>query len=568
MVLLKPEDIVFDPRGFNFEDETLSEFDSLDQDIQSNAGSSSADFSEFQAPSAIQESSADFSEFEAPKADFSEFQAPEGDRSQEKKESAILREQKRKGIDFSFLDEGLLTKFGDVGQSISKGIGGFLGTEALGGAIGDTVLEAGELAEDVSHMTLTGELREREEFKGAETLAKGIGGAAQIATTFAAPGVGGAAKTLGGALLKSAGTGLVGGALTGASEELAETGSFENVGEEALFGGLTGLAFGAFLGGGSKLAGNIIKKIGNKGLINKLKQGVALTDDELARINPILEKNQKGIQELVMPKATARVIDKARGKGLVSRPKQSKISKKLLGEADRVIKPDVHQKRIKDTVSDELPELIGKKDIDIFDAGNKISKRIEDIAKDLSPKTTKVRVSKKELIPIYGEAEELSNKYLKNSLYQGKEKMIQAELNSFKKTLDTLGDNPSLEDIRQIRIKYDKTVDASVKNFDPSVKESRSKELLKSMWLDQRRLVNDKFHDLAEKNISDIDTRKMFGKMSDLFDADSNISTKVGMKSLKGKSGLFSKKNFFKLALGSVITGGAGGLGISRLTGN
>lgn len=414
------------------------------------------------------------------------------------------------------------------GRFLNEDIGGLIGTKQLGNLIGKQILEGRELVRDIKDYRKTGKVRDRKSMVTNEDFIKGIGGGAQLATLGLGGVAGAGAKTALGRLAVGAKTGAGVGATEGFASGLADTGKLSGALKRSAIGATIGAPIGAIPGG--------VSGIGMARKAMKARAGKITAD----KILPVANKSE---------------IQKRAAQGLIETENRGLIGRTLLGNKSKIVATPEEQ-RIASTVNKYTKISPADNDPKLM---NKISEASRGLVNRVRPELKRVRFDPNSVEPIRDKSKQQLNKYFSDPEFTGLENVIKKENERFLSFIDDIQKNgKDLNDLWELRIKFDKTVKNSIKNFDPSANPNTKKELLQQMWLDQRALLNDEFHNLA---IGKVKSKEALSDLRDLIKASDNIKTRVNRNTLKPQEGLLSLPNLRRIGAqyGPAAIGGASG---------
>lgn len=266
-------------------------------------------------------------------------------------------------------------------------------------------------------------------------------------------------------------------------------------------------------------------------------------------------EQQKIVEEKISPKLTAKTKEQIVKEGLVSQPKQGKLSKLLFGEKAPTVEAS---KRIKQAAKTVKSQIKNADKLDDFTLQQKIDAKVGTVAKDLSPKLKKIELSKDAVPKIKSEWNTLKNKqaadfnaldYKTGTMQKDFGKVLEKATSSIR---DASGKfrYKNMDDIWDIAKGYDKSIPSSIKDALPNSGLAWAK---RQAWIENRNLLRD----FIKSNSGE--AKEAFGIMHDLMTASENIVER-GF-STKATSGLLRPRNL-AIGAGALV---AGKIGLGRL---
>ncbi len=295
----------------------------------------------------------------------------------------------------------------------------------------------------------------------------------------------------------------------------------------------------------------------------------SVTDKFKSTPNP--EEEISSIQDTISPKLNAKEVKTAISEGRVTRGEESK----LFGKQPDVIAPSEDVTRAAQTIHENIPGAADMNDAQLHSAlQDHISDTAESLRGDMQNVPVKPNVTGK-VIDTWKDIKAAQVEEPEFDAFAGSAKS-QAKFESYLKKLnwDITDESGSfktptpktLDDIWQTRIDYDNSIPSNVKSAtDLSAPQLQWQ---KSMWLQNRSILNDAIHDTA--SVLGDTSRDAFSKMSDMYSASNNILSKAKID-LTGAAGGSKVGGFLKshptaakvLKYGAVAGGTAAGIPIA-----
>ena len=303
---------------------------------------------------------------------------------------------------------------------------------------------------------------------------------------------------------------------------------------------------------GLKTAGGVAKNVGGKvakgakeGFEKQaVKQGVKKAEKEAVK-----NAGKVGeLEDIIMPKMTSKELNKASLEGRVTRGAESKLTGKAKDfvDASETIKKDADLIRNKIKGFDKLDdqELSSKVDLEGNKIFNKIKPEMEKVELKADSINKKVKVWDKIKKQQAGDPdfEAFGGKKLQSN--------FENVLNEIKKGSQGTGGKfrkKNLNDLWELRQKYDKLVPDRIKNAD-SLSDSRA-QYQKDVWLENRRILNDIITDTSNEMGSS--TAKAFEEMSAFKRIRQNIAGKTKLE--KEEIGLTGKAKKKLIGTGTTV---------------
>ena len=413
---------------------------------------------------------------------------------------------------------GRLQKFeNDVIKPTMGAVGGFLGTKTLG--------------EQVAHggMALAGSERGKENF----STKKLVGGALSTASNFLA--VGAAAKGAKGLLkVKPYAQGALAGGMAAGGGSLEKGEDLKEAAEKAK----TGATIGAALPIAGKLIGSADKPI--RGLI-KRKQAKKIA------------KNSAKVEEFIAPEQTKKEVGRALKRGLL---KTGRNKGRIGGVEEGTIELSDDLKLARDLIAKD----VNKADLqDFSQTFKKIGEMISKKDEKLIPELQKVALSQKYKGSLLSGMDDLFARQAQDVNFDLNPAGYTRLQKNFRKVVEDLTNKKqvTLDDIRQARIAYDKSVKSTVKEASSEIGSSDSLILQKEMWLQNRNYLNQ----ILKESTGEVGgvVSKEFKEMSALIRAQENMVPKA-KEYLKGEPGMLRKflEENSKVIIGGSLIGGVG----------
>lgn len=219
----------------------------------------------------------------------------------------------------------------------------------------------------------------------------------------------------------------------------------------------------------------------------------------------------------------------------------------LTGKAKDVVLPDATLRRAQDVIEREIPDFS-----DSFKLSDDIETLTTKKAKELKPQLQSVKTTDEGREYLVSEWETLKELQKSSELWDDFPTSNAKFQNKFQGFVDEALEADNLDDLWDIRKRYDDIIRQTIKNPSPSA--SPSIQAKNEMWLQNRSILNDIIEGTADD--LDVAVRGTWDDMSALYDARNNIISKARID-LKGKQGLINPRNSIKFLLGA----GAGAAG-------
>ena len=254
------------------------------------------------------------------------------------------------------------------------------------------------------------------------------------------------------------------------------------------------------------------------------------------------------LEDVIMPKMTSKELNKASLEGRVARGKKSKLTGKAkdVVDASETIKKDADLIRSKIKGFDKLDDqqLSSKVDLEGNKIFNKIKPEMEKVELKADSINKKVKIWDKIKKQQAGDPdfEAFGGKKLQSN--------FENVLNEIKKGAQGAGGKfrkKNLNDLWELRQKYDKLVPDRIKNAD-SLSDSRA-QYQKDVWLENRRILNDIITDTSNEMGSS--TAKAFEEMSAFKRIRQNIASKTKLE--KEEIGLTGKAKKKLIGTGATV---------------
>lgn len=276
------------------------------------------------------------------------------------------------------------------------------------------------------------------------------------------------------------------------------------------------------------------------------------------------QADTQSIANTIAPKLNSAEARNAISEGRVTRGDQSFIFGKqpdIVRQSDEVNQAaSTIQRTIPDAAKLNDAQLLPKLDVEIGKVAKNIKGDMQKVPIKLS--TTGQVVDTWKALKTTQEAEPEFDGFTGSAKFQKKFESYLKNLNW--DITDTSGKfkaptPKTLDDIWQTRIDYDNSIPANVKNATPN--SAPSLQWQKTMWLQNRAILNDAIHDTAS-GLGDT-SRKAFSDMSDMYLAKQNILSKAAVD-LEGKPGMLPSNKKQLLKWGLSVGGGLIGLDVLK----
>jgi len=302
--------------------------------------------------------------------------------------------------------------------------------------------------------------------------------------------------------------------------------------------GLVNIADAIGLAGGAKFAMKGAKELGEEVVETSVKNTVKSVDElgEFAeKVSPPLIKGEKKAALL-----QGRVERKP--KSLLFGQKKDVVSLRKADEVAAKTTLDL----IENANNLEKPELI-----------KKISEKVSDISKELSPRLKETKISDDFREGIIESWNIDKKQQAKSQIGQRiSPRALKASQNDFGQIVEKVGEIDNLDDLWKLEKEYDDMVLDKVKNANEMSNLNLQYE--KELWLQNRQLLGD-YIKATEEFIPDEITKAEFKKMSNLLRTRTNLVNQAEVIT-KDKAGLLNKESVAKWLLPTSL--GAAGAGI------
>jgi hypothetical protein len=263
-----------------------------------------------------------------------------------------------------------------------------------------------------------------------------------------------------------------------------------------------------------------------------------------------LQKAEQALEQKIAPKLTKFEVGQALKEGRVIRGKVSRIFGK---KPDTVIQ-STKVKQSANTIQELIPEATKLTDAQLVP---KIQKQVATLSNDLKPVLKEAKVSEKVKEDMVSSWLKIKQEQVANVSRKMTKKRFEGAQKEFEDTLLEVADADNLDDVWNIRKKYDDLIPSNVKKA--TAKSSDALQVEKEMWLENRRVLNEMM-DVMSKGLEE-QSAKRFSQMSDLYRAEMNIINRADI-ARKSTGGIFVPKNVLRSGIGLGAT--AVGLGAYR----
>lgn len=247
-------------------------------------------------------------------------------------------------------------------------------------------------------------------------------------------------------------------------------------------------------------------------------------------------KELSKIQDTISPKLNAKETKVAVQEGRITRGKDSKI----FGKQPDVVGPSANVQKAATTIKENIPGASKMNDVQLHEA---LDSHIEMTSKNLSGEMKNVPVKPESFNKINDSWKSLKSEQASSPEFLDNEAGNKAFQGKFENYLKQAQDSKNLDDIWSTRKAYDDSIPANVKQATEA--SSPTLQTRKSMWLDNRELLNSAINDTAT-GLGET-SQKEFAKMTNMYTAKNNIlsKAKIDVKGTAGgsKIGGFIKKH-------------------------
>jgi len=262
-----------------------------------------------------------------------------------------------------------------------------------------------------------------------------------------------------------------------------------------------------------------------------------------------LSKKQSKIADTIAPQINAKETQKIVSEGRATRGK-----KKLFGKRPDVVEQAEQVKRSAQTIDNRIK---GASEMDDLTLSSNIKNEVSNISNELKPEMQAITVTSqklKEMDKVWDALKKTQADEPEFVAFAGSKK-VQERFGRFLSEMKQLREPVSgqfkpqktLDDLWDIRKRYDSSIPESVKQAIDGVS-SPSSSFQKTMWLENRQIMNDMIKDTAD-GLGDT-AKTAFSDMTDLYRARQQIIIKTKLD-LKGTPGLAEiiKKNALKYGI-------------------
>lgn len=258
-----------------------------------------------------------------------------------------------------------------------------------------------------------------------------------------------------------------------------------------------------------------------------------------------LKNKADDLRAMIAPKTTGKQGQKLVEEGRVVQGRFNPLT----GKAKDVVLPDATLKRAEDVIIREVPDYS-----DSFKLADDLDKLAATKARELKPQLQAVKTTDEGRDYLISEWDTLKKVQKDSDLWEDAVASNVKFQNKFQKFVDEALEADNLDDLWDIRKRYDQSVPKNIKNPSPSA--SPSVQTKNEMWLQNRSILNDIIEGTADD--LDVAVRGTWDDMSAVYDARNNIISKARID-LKGKQGVINPRNTVKFLLtsGAGVVGGA-----------
>lgn len=277
--------------------------------------------------------------------------------------------------------------------------------------------------------------------------------------------------------------------------------------------------------------------------------GAGLIRAGLRKGSKLLGRQQGKVAEQLQPKLNAKETRRAIEEGRVTQGR----SNPLTGKTKDVVIPDAKVRRASEVVLRDIPKATTRNSFELADdIGVSITKK----AQTLKPQMQSVNLTddtKSILIDEWGALQKLQKE---SDLFADALTSNTKFQNRFETFLDEAVDAKNLDELWDIRKRYDRSITSSIKKANQN--SPTTTQIKNEMWLQNRSILNDVIEDVST-GLGNT-AKNSFDDMSSLYTARTNIINREKID-LKGTSGIINKKNIIRALIGT----GAGVVGINQI---
>lgn len=291
------------------------------------------------------------------------------------------------------------------------------------------------------------------------------------------------------------------------------------------------------------------KKIIQEGLETGLNKSKSLVSTGVEKGTEIFTGKAPSIVETISPKINAAETRNLIREGRITQPKSSII----FGKQPDIITPSEKLTKSAELIKNNIPNATK---MNAFELSNAIGNKTTEIATKLKPQLKTVPVTPDTTNRMVNAWEKVKVSQASNPefvAFKGSktaQKNFEAYLNELKKAYkgaDGKFRQKDLNDVWELRKKYDSTIPESVKKA--TSQSAPSTQLQHDMWLQNRELLNEVIEEMSE-SLDDV-AKKSFEEMNLLYSARNNIINKAKVD-VTGKSGIYNTKNILKAGAGLI----------------
>lgn len=263
-------------------------------------------------------------------------------------------------------------------------------------------------------------------------------------------------------------------------------------------------------------------------------RGINLIDDTTAMAGKAMKgkrlgKNLAKAEELLTPELTSKNLRIASSQGLATEGKKS-----LFGGAKDVIALDKRMKNVARTLSNKFPDL---NKASSFDLPSRIDGEISKIAKPLRDSFQKIEVPDKVKSSLKESWENLKKEQMDGLNFELGVDKVQKKFETIFNKVISVGEGSQPQNINDLwdAVKaFDKQVGTKVQDALEKTSDARSLAQQEA-WLESRRLLREAMDSVVE-SAGDVNTKRAFREMADLYEAQSRILENIKPTNKSGSS--------------------------------